>query len=364
MISSRRYPPLALVAALALSACADPSAPPTALPPLSPLLSHTPAPTWVTVPGSFQNEVGCPSDWDPACPNTHLAYDAEDGVWQGSFVIPSGSWEYKVALDNSWTENYGLNAIPNGPNLPLNLPAGMMVKFYYSHATHWVADNVSRRIATVPGSFQSELGCAGDWDPSCLRSWLQDPDGDQIYEFVTAALPAGSYEAKVAIDESWAENYGAGGVPNGANIPFTVPSSGTPMRFLWNSFTNLLTITAETTDPTSVAIDVLPDDSPNVINHRRLLITVALLGSASFDVSDVDVATLRFGPSGAEEVHDLSNAATLAGHVTDVNGDGFPDLVMHFRTAATGLTTTSTSGCLSGESAGAPFAGCDALVVK
>ena len=65
-------------------------------------------------------------------------------------------------------------------------------------------------IAVAPGSFQSELGCPGDWDPSCLRSWLEDPDGDGIYTFETTALPAGSYETKVAINESWDENYGAG----------------------------------------------------------------------------------------------------------------------------------------------------------
>ena len=43
-------------------------------------------------------------------------------------------------------------------------------------------------IVTVPGSFQSELGCSGDWDPGCLRSWLQDPDGDGTYTFETTAL--------------------------------------------------------------------------------------------------------------------------------------------------------------------------------
>ena len=49
--------------------------------------------------------------------------------------------------------------------------------------------------------------------PGCLRSWLQDPDGDGIYTFETTALPAGSYEGKVAINESWDVNYGAGRRP-------------------------------------------------------------------------------------------------------------------------------------------------------
>ena len=96
----------------------------------------------------------------------------------------------------------------------------------------------------MPGSFQSELGCPGDWDPDCLRSWLQDPDGDGIYTFSTAALPAGNYEAKVAIDESWDVNYGAGGARNGANIAFTVRSPAAEMFFVYDSTSHVLTVTA------------------------------------------------------------------------------------------------------------------------
>ena len=53
-----------------------------------------------------------------------------------------------------------------------------------------------------------------DWDPGCLRSWLQDPDGDGIGRLLDRPrCRPGDYEAKVAIDEAWDENYGAGGVP-------------------------------------------------------------------------------------------------------------------------------------------------------
>ena len=166
---------------------------------------------------------------------TALVFDSADGVWQGTFTLPAGSWEYKVALDGSWDENYGANATPNGPNIPLSLLAPRSVKFYYSHETHWVADDASKVIAVAAGSFQSELGCPGDWQPDCLRSWLQDPDGDGIYTFRTRALPAGSYEVKVAINESWDENYGAGGVPGGANIPFTVTSDCAEMTFTYDA---------------------------------------------------------------------------------------------------------------------------------
>jgi hypothetical protein len=181
-----------------------------------------PDPASVTIAGSLQSELGCAGDWDPACAATHLTYDADDTVWQATFDVPAGNWEYKAALNNGWDENYGANAARNGNNIGLSLASATSVKFYYDHETHWVTDNHNSIIAVAPGSFQSELGCPGDWQPDCLRSWLQDPDGDGIYSFTTSGIPAGSYEVKVAIDESWSENYGAGGVANGPNIPFTV----------------------------------------------------------------------------------------------------------------------------------------------
>src|SRR6185503_15663373 len=93
--------------------------------------------------------------------------------------------------------------------------------------------------------FQSELGCDADWDPGCLRSWLQDVDGDGIYTFETTTLPAKTYQSKVAINESWDENYGAGGAPGGDNIAFTVPAAGSVTTFSYQSATHVLTITSQ-----------------------------------------------------------------------------------------------------------------------
>jgi len=209
---------------------------------------HTPDPSSVTIAGSLQSELGCPGDWQPDCAATHLAFDAEDDVWQGSFNVPAGSYEYKAALNDSWDENYGANATPNGPNIPLSLVDPADVKFYYDHKSHWITDNVNSVIATVPGSFQSELGCAGDWDPGCLRSWLQDADGDGMYSFTTTAIPAGDYEAKVTINESWDENYGAGGIPGGDNILFTVPDGAT-VDFVYDPVSHIMTIDVAAAGP-------------------------------------------------------------------------------------------------------------------
>lgn len=231
--------------------------------PLSVLAFATPAlpahaaTTSVTIAGNLQSELGCPGDWQPECAATHLAFDAADDVWQGVFSVPAGNWEYKAVLNNSWDENYGAKATRNGSNIPLNLGAAAAVKFYFDDKSNWVTNNVSTRIVTAPGSFQSELGCGGDWDPSCLRSWLQDIDDDGIFEFITTAIPVGSYEVKAAINESWYENYGAGGFQNGANIPFSVPFAGASVLFSFNSERDFLTVTVEPAtvpEPTTLAL--------------------------------------------------------------------------------------------------------------
>ena len=209
------------------------------------LAAHTTAPTAVTIAGSLQSEIGCPGDWQADCAASHLTYDAGDGVWQGEFALPAGSFEYKAPLNDAWAENYGQGGISNGANVALNLGgASTSVKFFYDHATHWVTDNVNSVIAVAPGSFQSELGCSGDWQPDCLRSWLQDPDGDGVYTLTTTAIPAGSYETKVAINEGWDENYGQGGVPGGANIAFTVPANGAKVTFRYVASSHVLTVSA------------------------------------------------------------------------------------------------------------------------
>ncbi len=202
------------------------------------------APTSVTIAGSLQSELSCPGDWQPDCAATHLSYDSSDDVWQGSWTVPMGNWEYKAALNDNWDVSYGLN----GANIPLSLGADTSVKFYYDDKSHWITDSKNSTIAVAVGSFQSELGCSGDWQPDCLRSWLQDVDGDGVFSFETTALPAGAYEAKVALNESWDINYGQGGVQNGPNIPFTVAGPST-VFFSWDIATKVLTVEIKSLGP-------------------------------------------------------------------------------------------------------------------
>jgi pullulanase len=199
-------------------------------------------PDLAVIPGTIQSVLGCSGDWLPDCEATALVFNDDDQLWTNTFTIPAGDYEYKVTLNGNWDVNFGLNAQPGGDNIPLSLDDETDVTFYFSTQTGWVTDSVNSIIANVPGDFQSEIGCPGPWQPDCLRSWLQDPDGDGTFVFQTDQIPAGSYEAKVAVGGSWAENYGEAGALDGANIGFSVPEDGTLVTFSWDSGSKIMNI--------------------------------------------------------------------------------------------------------------------------
>jgi arylsulfatase A-like enzyme len=109
--------------------------------------------------------------------------------------------------------------------------------------------------------------------------------------------------------------------------------------------------------PIEVSIDIKPGSDPNSINPSlEGDLPVAILASETFDVADVDVTTLAFGPDAAPIDH------SHGPHFEDLDGDGLTDLIAHYRIEKAGIAFGDLSACVTGETiAGTPFRGCDAV---
>jgi hypothetical protein len=112
-----------------------------------------------------------------------------------------------------------------------------------------------------------------------------------------------------------------------------------------------------------VDLDIKPgSDSNPILLSERGKIPVAILGSDIFDVLDVDVTTLAFGPGAAAPSHDLTKSGAFESHLRDVNEDGLTDLLTHYRIEDVGIERDGTEVCLFGQTLeSTPFEGCDAI---
>ena len=91
----------------------------------------------VTVAGSLQTEMGCAEDWSPPCTVSRLAFDTTDGQWHGTWTLPEGGYEWKVALNGTWDVNYGAGGAAGGSNLALTVPAGgATYRFTWNQVSH------------------------------------------------------------------------------------------------------------------------------------------------------------------------------------------------------------------------------------
>ena len=101
-----------------------------------------------------------------------------------------------------------------------------------------------------------------------------------------------------------------------------------------------------------IRIDIRPGTSRNVVNPRSNgMVPVALLGSADFDVQSVAVSSLAFNAQGSSTTSRARGQARL----TDVNRDGYTDVVLNFPIQGTGVRVGDTQLCLYGSG----FVACD-----
>ena len=91
----------------------------------------------IFVPGTFPG----PS-WDAA--SNQMTYDAELSLFVYTFEdVPAANYEYKIAINGSWDENYGAGGVRDGSNYAVTVPETMDVTVYYNHTTHLSVTSVT-----------------------------------------------------------------------------------------------------------------------------------------------------------------------------------------------------------------------------
>ncbi len=98
----------------------------------------------VSIPGTLPSDDG---NWNAA--SNVMTYKG-NGMYEYTFKdVPAGNYEYKIALDKAWTENYGADGIQGGSNIALTVPDTQDVTVYYNDYTHLTATSVDYVIADV-----------------------------------------------------------------------------------------------------------------------------------------------------------------------------------------------------------------------
>ncbi|GAA1924080.1 hypothetical protein GCM10009775_15520 [Microbacterium aoyamense] len=202
---------------------------------------------------------------------TPVAADVDDSTWQET------SFAYRVVGDDEWTPlGTAEDTSPRVFHDTAGLATGTLVEYRAvstDAAGHRAAASayasVGNRVnlgeeptepeepgepepqegpnppyesVSVPGSFNSEAGCGGDWDPACEAIQMTHRAGD-VWSLALADLPLGDYAFKIAINKAWTENYGGGGVGNGPDIAFS--HAGGPIKFFFDARTKNIRTTLD-----------------------------------------------------------------------------------------------------------------------
>lgn len=112
----------------------------------------------IVLTGTVQSKAGAAKDWDPSDTTTRMKAIGHD-FYSYKIKLPADTYYYKISVNGSWAENYGLGGNFDGANVQLTLPKAQAVTFYYNDKSHHIADSTSytfradKDLPVLSGSF-------------------------------------------------------------------------------------------------------------------------------------------------------------------------------------------------------------------
>ena len=129
--------------------------------------------------------------WDAA--SNEMTYDPTLGLYVITFEnVTAGTYEYKIAINGSWGENYGEGGVRDGNNIRVVVPSKQDVTIWYSDVSH-------RSVCSVDYDINAEVSLSGAGIPEGTK--MTDKGLTGIYK-ATVNLPAGEYsDIKMSIKD-------------------------------------------------------------------------------------------------------------------------------------------------------------------
>jgi hypothetical protein len=299
-----------------------------------------------------------------------------DGDGKMEIIVGSGGIEREVHVfenigDNSYDLVTTISGFGNSPQVVIGDQDndGSMEIIVGSQEGEW-AVRVFEHTGLIGDNAYAEVWNSGTLDGRIYQPAIGDQDHDGKREIIAPCLDACRvYVFENTADNDYQEAWNSGNVIGGLiqYIAAGDQDGDGKGEIIVPSYDGKVYVFENPGPPTiTVEIEIKPGSWPNAINPRsKGVIPVAILTTSTaagesidFNAATVDPLSVKFGPGEAVEVHGK-------GHVKDVDNDGDPDMVLHFKTRKTGIKYGDTEACLTGKTFdGKTIQACDTIKTK
>lgn len=121
--------------------------------------------------------------------------------------------------------------------LSLLMLLALIVSLFPSNAAYADPTPPPQKVV-IAGTLQSEVGCAGDWQPDCDKTALKYDAQSDVWTGTFEVQPKNDQDGKgprykAALNGGWGENYGQKAQQGGADIPLIV-AAARPVKFYYD----------------------------------------------------------------------------------------------------------------------------------
>ncbi|HNW99825.1 MAG TPA: Ig-like domain-containing protein [Candidatus Cloacimonadota bacterium] len=229
------------------------------------------------VAGDFLSELGG-TDWSTSDSHGVMNDSDNDGIWRLQVLVPSGSYQYKIALNKTWDQS------TSGVNFAFTSDGTHETIFYYNMATNSTYSS-STGVFSPPTNLSAQIITSGirlSWNAPQSRAIssyniyrnnaLLTNTSNLSYDDLTVA---NGHRYAYAVSTVYTSPSGTSAVTDSVIVSYFVPTELTAVQFMpstMSSYTNFVNggeIASH--DNLRLEVKLTPNDSLNISTHSALL---------------------------------------------------------------------------------------------